>query len=65
MAAYTIRDVAKLVGVAYWRIAYSHQTGKVPEPQRISGRRMYTESDVERIRKHFARKGDNDNNALG
>lgn len=47
-------QVAKLVGVPYWRITYAHASGKVREPElRVGNRRLYTTEDVERLMEHF------------
>jgi len=46
---YTISDVAKRLDVPQHRIVYLIQRGRVPEPFRLSGRRIFTQRDVDRI----------------
>lgn len=53
---YSLSEVAKLTGIAYFRIYYAHYTGKIPEPQRVGKTRIYTAQDVAKIKEHFSRK---------
>ncbi len=50
---YSIRDVAKYLGIAEHRIAYAHRIGTLPEPNHVAGKRIYTTADVARVAKHF------------
>ena len=51
---FTTTEVAKVLGIPYWRIVYAHQSGKIPEPTlRIGNRRVYLCEDVLRLAKHF------------
>lgn len=45
----TIGDVAKRLDVPQYRIVYLLQRGRVPEPPRLSGRRIFTEQDMDHI----------------
>ena len=36
-----LEEAARLLGVGYWRVRYAHTSGRVPEPPRIAGRRVY------------------------
>lgn len=46
---FTISDVAKQLNVPHHRIVYLIQRGRVPEPFRLSGRRIFTQRDVDHI----------------
>ena len=51
---YLLRDVARLLKVKPYQIAYALSVGLVPEPElRISNKRIFEEEDVERLAKHF------------
>jgi len=51
---FSLRQVSKRLGVAYWRISYAHASGAVREPiSRFAGKRLYTEDDVATLAKHF------------
>lgn len=43
---FTLGDVARRLRVARHRIVYVLESGRVPEPQRIGGRRVFTEANV-------------------
>jgi hypothetical protein len=59
---YVLRDVATLLAVPYYKIYYAHYSGLVPEPRKVGKTRIYTEADLESLRKYFAqRKGKIDN----
>lgn len=45
----TIGDVAKRLDVPQYRIVYLLQRGRVPEPPRLSGRRIFTQQDLTHI----------------
>lgn len=51
-----LMDVSSKIGVAYWRITYAVQAGKVPPPLKVAGRYLFTFKDVERLRRHFAKE---------
>ena len=55
---WSIREVAALTGIPEHRIAYAHRSGKLPEPNHIAGKRIYSRIDIARIRKQFAIKGE-------
>jgi DNA-binding transcriptional MerR regulator len=60
MRLLTVKDVAKLLGVQAYRIAYAITAGHVAEPQtRLLNKRLFTDEDVKRLDKYFAsrRKG--------
>ena len=51
---FTISDAARLLGgVQEYRIQYAHRTGKVPSPDIVSGRRLYSWDDLQRLAQHF------------
>ena len=45
----TISQLAKLIGVKYYRIRYLHQAGHVQEPEKVGNVRLYSPSDIEKI----------------
>ena len=53
MIAYTVDEVAKMVGVNRSTLIYHHKYQGLVEPNRFGTRRLYTEEDVERIRSYF------------
>ncbi|WP_410001935.1 MerR family transcriptional regulator [Rubinisphaera sp. JC750] len=53
---YSLRHVAQRLKVAPHRIVYLFTSGKVPEPDRISGRRLFTESDIKKIAEAFGKE---------
>ena len=50
---YLLKDVAKRLGIAPYRIAYALSVGHFPEPGRIAGKRVFREDDITRIAAHF------------
>ena len=57
MEQMSLKDVAALLGVKAYRVEYLLAHGLVPEPKlRVSGRRVFTASDLETLRKHFSSK---------
>jgi DNA-binding transcriptional MerR regulator len=58
---YSLSEVARLTGVPYYRIYYSHYTGQIPEPRRVGRTRIYSEEDVQNIKEHFAIKEEHEN----
>lgn len=51
---YTISDAARLLGgIQEYKIQYCHRTNKVPSPQVIAGRRLYSWADLQRLAQHF------------
>ncbi len=53
---YSLCEVARLTGIAYYRLYYAFYTGKLKEPKKIGRTRIFTDSDVRNIKKHFAIK---------
>lgn len=49
-----LEEAARLLGVGYWRVRYAHTSGRVPEPPRIAGRRVYDPDMLERLKNYFA-----------
>ena len=53
---YSLNEVAKIVGAKAHRISYAISNGFLNEPvERITNRRMFTESDLEAAQKYFAK----------
>jgi DNA-binding transcriptional MerR regulator len=50
---YSIGEVAKACGVAPYQIKYMLKTGMLKEPRRLAGRRCFTATDLEKVRRHF------------
>ena len=47
-------EVARLLGLQVYQIAYAHSTGQLAEPaRRILNKRMYSADDVRRVANHF------------
>ena len=47
---YSIRDVVQMLpGIKEHNLAYAHRTGRIPEPQHVAGKRIYSQADVFRI----------------
>ena len=57
MEQMSLKDVSAVLGVKAYRVEYLLAHGLVPEPKlRVSGRRVFTASDLETLRKHFTTK---------
>ena len=66
MKLYSIRDCAKLLGVAPHRIAYAHETGKLPDVQSwVAGKRIYTTTELKRVARYFGVECDPDQQKRG
>ena len=51
---YSTIEAARLAGVTEFRLAYAHRAGHLAEPTyKIANKRIYTESDIERVAKYF------------
>ncbi len=51
---YLLRDVARLLKVKPYQIAYALSVELVPEPDlRISNKRIFQQEDIERLAAHF------------
>ena len=53
---YSLGEVARLTGIAYYRLYYAFYTAKLPEPKKVGKTRIFTDRDVQRIKEHFAGK---------
>lgn len=53
----TIREVADLIGVKWYRIKYAHQARLVAEPLRVGNCRLYSEADVRKLKQYFNERG--------
>jgi hypothetical protein len=53
MTYYTMTEVAHMLGVKYYQVAYQHKIGELDEPIKVGGRRAYTSDDVRRVAEHF------------
>lgn len=53
---YSLNEVARLTGVAYYRLYYAFYTGQLPEPKKVGKTRIFTENDVQNIKEHFGIK---------
>jgi DNA-binding transcriptional MerR regulator len=51
--SHSIRQVAELLGISEHRIAYAHRTGKIPEPEHVAGKRIYSVAATMQVAKHF------------
>jgi len=57
---FTTSQVAKLLAIKPYQLTYALSIGVVDEPQRLSGRRLFSTKDIERLRQHFSSKGECD-----
>ncbi|QDT59495.1 hypothetical protein SV7mr_20020 [Stieleria bergensis] len=53
MKLFSIKDVSQLIGIDETRIHYCHRSGRVPEPQHVGNRRIYTPKDLKRVAEFF------------
>ena len=53
MRFYSIGEAARLLNVKQHKLTYAHVNGELPEPQRVFGRRAYTQTDIERAAEYF------------
>ena len=54
---FSIRDVARNLGVPAHKICYAHVQGKLAEPKFwVAGNRVYTLADLRRVAAYFAQK---------
>jgi DNA-binding transcriptional MerR regulator len=49
-----IEEVARRLGVPYWKVRHAHRAGHVEEPPRIMNRRVYDDEMLEKLRAYFA-----------
>jgi hypothetical protein len=49
----SLKDVANRLGTQPYRIVYLLSTGKVPEPDRVGGKRVFCAEDLNRIAKQL------------
>ena len=47
----SLKDVATRLNTQHYRIVYLLTTGKVPEPNRVGGKRVFDTDDLNRIAK--------------
>jgi len=50
---YSLGEIARLLGVAPYRIVYRHTTGRSPEPERLFGNRAYRWPEIVALAEHF------------
>lgn len=50
---YSTGEVARLIGVKPYQIAYAIATGQLPEPARFCGKRLFTSDDMRRLAEFF------------
>jgi DNA-binding transcriptional MerR regulator len=51
-----LEEAARLLGVPFYKIRYTHKAGHVPEPPRIGTRRVYDPALLEQLRQYFQAK---------
>lgn len=52
----SMADVVKRTGIKKHQIVYALESGKIPEPSTLNGRRCFSSRDLERIHKYFQRR---------
>ncbi len=50
---YGMSDLVKATGISKHRIVYALERGVIPEPRRLAGRRCFSPTDIDRIRRWF------------
>jgi len=50
---YSTIDCVRLLGIAEHRLAYAYRIGKLPEPDRVAGKRIYRKKDMKEIAAYF------------
>jgi hypothetical protein len=50
---YAKNEVVRLLGIQPYQIDYAMATGKIPEPQRIFGRRAFRWREIVALAEHF------------
>ena len=54
---YSLKEVAKIVGVKAHRISYAISNGYLPEPaQRVTNRRLFSTADLQAALVYFAQR---------
>ena len=53
---FLISEVSRQLGVPPHRIAYLYTTRKLPEPQRLGNRRIFSKDDVKSVRKALGKE---------
>ena len=52
----SLKEVAELLKLQHYRIAYAIATHRVPEPAlRVANKRVFQKADIQRIAAHFGR----------
>ena len=50
-----IRDAARQIGVAIWRLRYAAETDRIPTPRRFGHNLVLTPAQLEVVREYFER----------
>ncbi len=54
---YSTIEAARLIGVTEYRLVYAHRAGHLAGPSyKVANRRIYTESDIERVAEYFKKQ---------
>jgi hypothetical protein len=51
-----LMDLARMLGVGYWRVLYAHRKGALPWPGRVVNTMAYAPDDVVRARAYYAER---------
>ncbi|NUM33732.1 MAG: helix-turn-helix domain-containing protein [Candidatus Brocadiae bacterium] len=49
MSFYSTGELSKILGMSRWSLIYLLETGKIKEPMRIGGKRVFAKNDLEAI----------------
>lgn len=49
--SYLMSDLSKRLNVPHYKIAYLYTTRRLPEPQRLGNRRIFSDSDARQVAK--------------
>lgn len=50
----TLTELAADLNIPYYRIKYAHLSGKLQEPEKVGGIRIYSRKMIDKVRAYFA-----------
>jgi DNA-binding transcriptional MerR regulator len=53
LTLFSLKDVQHTLHIPRWRILYLYESGRLAEPLRVGGHRLFSEHDIQEIAKHF------------
>ena len=52
----TLSELSYEIKVPYWKIKYAHHCGKIPEPPKVGGIRVYDAKMIRKVKAYFLDK---------